>query len=146
MLLVDDLFQIHAILLPTELGVPKVLVEALIGAAIIRWFVKHRREIRRTHVHLLWAAMIGLVGSITVDAVLSPAPGDSWLVVEAGSMFLGQLAWATYFVVTTRDIGRSVFLDALMTWPDIAYDAAFGTSTQQVNEDLVDGSHLPAQA
>lgn len=126
MLLSDDLFQFHAVLLPAELNIPKFLGQSLLGAGIIVWLFRHFAEIRRTHYHLLLAAAFGLAASFVIDAVFAPAPGQGWNILEDGAKFLGILAWSTFFVVTMRDISRSVFVDALMTWPDEAYDSVYG--------------------
>ena len=126
LLLVDDLFQFHSVLLPSELNAPKFVGEGILGLAMAWWVLTHVREIRRTHLHLLLAAGAGLFLSFVVDAVYAPLPGQGWNIIEDGSKFLGILAWSTYFVVTARDISRSVFVDALMTWPDAAYDSVYG--------------------
>lgn len=133
-LLADDLFMFHAVLAPSELGVPKVVVQVAIGVLIIGWAYRNVTEILRTHVHLLVAAAAGLGGSFVVDAIFAPAPGSGWSLIEDGAKFLGVLAWATYFVVTTRDISRSVFVDALMTWPDEAYESVYGALEEVSDE------------
>lgn len=137
-LLADDLFLFHSVLAPAELGIPKAAAQVAIGVLIIWWAYSHVAEVARTHVHLLVAAAAGLGGSFVVDAVFAPAPGSGWSLLEDGAKFLGVLAWATYFVVTTRDISRSVFVDALMTWPDEAYDSVYGV--------LEDVTELPGPA
>ena len=131
LLLLDDLFQFHAVLVPSELDVPKIFGELFLGGSVAVWTFRHFREIRRTHVHLLLAAGLGLAVSLFVDFKFSPAPGQGWDLIEDGSKFLGILAWSTYFVVTTRDICRSVFVDALMTWPDEAYDSVYGALEEE---------------
>ena len=138
LLLMDDLLQFHAVLLPAELGVPKSLGQALLGASALAWAVRNRLEIRRTHAHLLAASVVALGCSFLIDSIVGPTPGQGWSVVEDGAKFLGVLAWATYFVVTTGDISRSVFSEALMTWPDDAYDAAFGPA-----DDAASGERRP---
>jgi hypothetical protein len=134
-LLSDDLFQFHAVLVPADLDIPKFFGQAILGGAIASWGIAHLREIRRTHFHLLIAAGAGLALSFLVDSVYAPAPGQGWNIIEDGAKFLGVLAWATYFVVTTRDISRSVFVDALMMWPDAAYDSVYGALEDGVLED-----------
>ncbi len=139
--LLDDLFQFHSIVLPTTLGIPKLASEVALGGAMVWWAFRQVREIRRTHFHLLIATLVGLAASLWVDTVLEPLPASGWTVVEDGTKFLGILAWATYFVVTTRDIGRSVFTQALMTWPDEAYDSVFGEGAfaSQVQQPPIEG-------
>ncbi|HBX77135.1 MAG TPA: hypothetical protein DEG43_05790 [Acidimicrobiaceae bacterium] len=129
--LFDDLFQFHAILVPAEIGIPKAIAESALVAIAVWWTVSNLREIGRTHTHLLLAAGVGLCGSFVVDILIDPAPGNLWLVAEDGAKFLGILAWATYFVVTARDICRSVFTEALMVWPDEAYDEVFGAGAYE---------------
>lgn len=126
LLLVDDLFQLHAIVADTYLRIPKSVATTAIALCGAWWVLSQRSEIRRTHVHLLVAALVGLAASLVVDHVIDPIPGDGWLIAEDGAKFLGILAWATYFVVTAADISRSVLRQALLTWPDEAFDAAFG--------------------
>lgn len=119
-LLLDDLFQLHAEAIPETLGVEKLVPMILIALGGTAWVISHREEILRTHIHLLGAALVGMGLSFLIDTLLGPAPGESGLIFEDGAKFLGALAWATYFVITTRDICRSVFTDALMVWPDEA--------------------------
>lgn len=134
MLLVDDLFMLHSVLLPAEFGLPKAVGQTLIGAAVVLWCVGQRREIRRTQYHLLVASAGGLAVSYLVDMAFAPLPGDGWNIVEDGAKFLGVLAWATYFVVTARDISRSVFVDALLTWPDSAYEKVYDELAAEAGE------------
>ena len=130
-LLLDDLFQLHAIAIPSALGVEKIVPVVMIGVALLAWAVRHRQEILRTHIHLLGAAAIGMGLSFAIDSIVGPAPGESGLIFEDGAKFLGALAWATYFVLTTRDICRSVFTDALMVWPDQVYAELYGELESQ---------------
>ncbi len=126
LLLADDLFQFHAVLVPTELDLPKIVGQAVLGGAAFAWLAMNHREIRRTHFHLLIASAVALAASILVDSVFAPAPGEGWNVVEDGAKFLGILAWSAYFVVTTREIARSVYVDALLMWPDDAFESVYG--------------------
>ncbi|MEZ5322883.1 MAG: hypothetical protein R2698_12565 [Microthrixaceae bacterium] len=114
-LLLDDLLQLHAVLLPTELRTPKIVGELALVVLVAWWVGTHLAELRRTHAHLLLAAGAALGASLVVDTVYSPLPGAGWNVIEDGAKLLGILAWAAYFVVTARDISRSVFRSALTT-------------------------------
>lgn len=109
-LLFDDLFQLHVAVKPL-FGVSKSMVYVAYLAVAGWWFVTQFREIRRTRVELLIAAGIAFAGSVIVDQVGADAPGlsdQSALLVEDACKFLGVLAWALYFVMTSRDIVRSI--------------------------------------
>lgn len=108
-LLLDDLFQLHVAVGP--LGVPKVAVYLayLVGAGA--WIVTQHREIRRTRAELLIAAGLAFGVSILVDQTGGALPvlgQQGALVVEDASKFLGVLAWAEYFVLTSGDIVTSI--------------------------------------
>lgn len=135
LLLLDDLFQFHSVLLPSEFNAPKFLGEAILGVALVWWALTYLGEIRRTHFHLLIAAGIGFGLSLVVDSAYAPVPGQGWNIIEDGAKFLGILAWSAYFVATTRDICRSVFVDALNTWPDAAYESEFGVLDEAAESD-----------
>ncbi len=105
LLLVDDLFQLHAVLLPRWLGVPKLGVVAVYGVLAVVWVVANRAELLRTRLHLFAASALAFAGSIAAD-VLGDGSGTS-LVVEDGGKLLGILAWAAFFIATSVDIVRS---------------------------------------
>ena len=116
-LLVDDLLHLHSIAIPSGLGIPGVLVVAFLAGLVICWLGGHLHEVRRTTVHLLVASAVAFCVSAVVDRLFSPVPGQGWKIVGDGAELLGILAWSTYFVVTARDICRSTFVDALLSWP-----------------------------
>lgn len=136
-MLIDDLLQLHSSLVPDITGLPKGIVETIVALVAIRWMIQYRPEVRRTHQFLLVASVGALAVSILVDLVIAPRQTDFALLIEDGAKFFGVLAWAAYFVVTARDIGRSVFTDALLTWPDEAYDAAFGEGSFEADVSLL---------
>ncbi len=105
LLLLDDLFQLHVVV-SQALGQPKLgfyLAYALLGTA---WVVEHRDEALRTRWPMMVAAGVVLAGSATVDQILPRS--EAALVVEDALKFLGILAWAQYFVMTTSDIAASI--------------------------------------
>lgn len=113
LLLVDDLFQLHAVLLPRWLGVPKSAVVAVHGVLAIAWIVVHRVELLRTRLHLIVACALVFGASVVADAI-----GDgrgTWLVIEDGGKLLGILAWAAYLIATSVDIVRSVVVSSATT-------------------------------
>ncbi|MGB5759299.1 MAG: hypothetical protein WBM50_20465, partial [Acidimicrobiales bacterium] len=112
-LLLDDLFQLHVAVKPL-LGVskPVVYVGYLVVAAW--WFATGRDEIARTRTELLLASAAAFGGSIVLDQ-LGPAifglDEARSLLLEDACKFLGVLAWAQYFVLTSSDIVESIVTD-----------------------------------
>lgn len=112
-LLVDDLFGIHSLVE----GPGKAIAQAAIVLPAAVWLVVHRHDIVRTRFQLLLAALLGLGGSVLVDVFFKPNSVEISGLVEDGAKFLGVLAWATYFVMTTKDIASSAIRGAIRTQP-----------------------------
>lgn len=116
LLLLDDLFQLH-IVVPRTLGQPKLLFYILYGGLGAWWALSSTRELLRTRWPLLIAAVAALAGSVVVDVAGSGT--EVALVLEDSAKFLGILAWALYFSMTTRDI-----VGSLAAVPNPASEAA----------------------
>ena len=110
-LLIDDLLEIHAVLNRT-LHIPKLGMEGLVLLPLAGWLVVHRRDILRTRYQVLAASLLANGTSVVIDALLHPGVADVGVLFEDGPKFLGTLAWATYFVMTARDIARSALRSA----------------------------------
>jgi hypothetical protein len=106
LLLADDLFAVHANVLGV-VGIPEPLGLASVVTPAILWLLACRSDIARTRWQVLASAVGGLVTSAVIDAVVDPRGSDVGLLAEDGPKFLGVLAWATYFVLTARDIAAS---------------------------------------
>ncbi len=107
LLLVDDLLQLHAVLLPS-LGLTKTTAQLLIVAPAPLWAWVNRREILRTRWMLFGAAIAGFALSLLADQwLVAPDPTVMDVMIEDGAKLLGVVAWAQYFVLTTVDIARS---------------------------------------
>ena len=113
----DDLWQLHADLLPRSTGIDKHTIEMLIALVTLAWIARYLREIRRTRWMLLVASGGALALSIVFDALPWYSNPRLELLLEDGAKLLGNLGWATYFVATARDIGRSVFQEARASIP-----------------------------
>ena len=108
-LLLDDLVSFHNVML-NAIGLPKVIGEAIVLTPLAIWLFAHVRDIARTRAQLLVASLLANGCSFFVDLLVHPKAGDYSVLFEDGPKFLGILAWATYFVVTARDIARSALM------------------------------------
>jgi hypothetical protein len=109
-LLLDDLFQLHVIVKPLP-GVTKPTVYVLYLVVAGWWVGSQWPELRRTRAELLAAAGAAFAVSIGVDQLGSSMPGlgpEARLVIEDAGKFLGVLAWAQYFVLTSGAIVTSI--------------------------------------
>jgi hypothetical protein len=130
-LLVDDLFDFHAVF-GSVVGVPKPVLQLLVVAPVGLWLTRHSVDILRTRWPLLFASIGALVASIAVERLTGNSFGPRATLAEDGPKFLGILAWATYFSLTSLDIARSVLTQTHVpriasTAPDHA--AAEGAAT-----------------
>jgi hypothetical protein len=106
-LLSDDLFGFHSGVLE-QIGLPKLAGELLVLGPLVVWLMAHVSDILRTRWQLLAASLMAQAVSFLVDVFVNPGRHDFAVLFEDGPKFLGILAWSTYFVVTARDIARSV--------------------------------------
>lgn len=106
-LLLDDLFDFHAVF-GAVIGVPKPVLQLLVVAPAGLWMTRHSVDVLRTRWPLLFAAIAALASSIAVERLTGNSFGPRATLAEDGPKFLGILAWATYFSLTSLDIARSV--------------------------------------
>ncbi len=114
LLLMDDLLQLHAVILPST-GMAKTAAQLMVVAPTPLWAWMHRAEISRTRWLLLLAAFGGFGLSLMADQL--GGSGSTRLFIEDGAKLLGIFAWAQYFLWTTRDITGSI-VDAAMGHTD----------------------------
>lgn len=107
LLLADDLFQLHADVLPAS-GMHSLAAKIVIVAPVPVWTWVNRNEIARTRWLLLACAFAGFGASLLVELAAGSADSTGALVAEDTGKLLGVLAWAQYFLLTTVDITRSV--------------------------------------
>jgi hypothetical protein len=108
-LLIDDLFALHATVIGKLIGKP--LGMAVVVGPSLWWAVRFRHDVMRTRWQVLVCAVVGLGVSAVVDVVWSPERADYSVLIEDGAKFLGVLAWMTYAVLTVRDIVESALSD-----------------------------------
>ncbi|MFV0260013.1 MAG: hypothetical protein ACK5PP_16370 [Acidimicrobiales bacterium] len=104
-LTLDDLFQFHAVA-AHQLDVPKQAVVGVYGLLLLAWVAENRVELSRSPWPLLAAALTTFAVSNLVDRF--GGRSSIWLVMEDAAKFLGILAWAAFFTVTTAAITRSL--------------------------------------
>ena len=92
-------------------GVPKPAAQALVLVPLGAWVVRFWPDIARTRYPVLLASLGANGLSVVVDTLVNPGMGDGAVLYEDGPKFLGVLAWATYFVLTTCDIARSAMAE-----------------------------------
>ncbi len=151
-LLLDDLFQLHVAVKPL-FGVSKAAVYLAYLIVAAWWVLTQREEIRRTRSELLLASLGAFGGSIVVDQIGAQLPlldADSALLIEDACKFLGVLAWAQYFVLTSSDIVKSIVTelrarasspnDSVPTGPAHGSAADSVVNNGAVGDDLVQAS------
>jgi len=109
-LLFDDLLQLHVILKPA-LGIPKPAVYVAYLGIAGWWVASQWRELRRTRAELLVAAGAAFALSIGLDQVAALVPwltDSQRLLGEDAAKFLGVLAWAQFFTLTSGSIVTSI--------------------------------------
>ncbi len=129
LLLFDDLLQLHVIVEPL-FGVPKVVVYGLYATVALHWALTQHRELRRTPIALLVAAGAAFAVSVGLDQVpgLTPLLGsDRQLLAEDAAKFLGVLAWAEFFVLTSGAIVTSIVSELRLAATPAEPAAAVGT-------------------
>jgi hypothetical protein len=119
----DQLFQFHRIILGTDSfgGRALVLVSYIVLGSV--WVIVNQKELARTRVIILGAAMSSLLMSATVDLLGNEIVTSRALFVD-GTTFLSAMAWAIWFVTTTTDISRSVVRSGVLPDPTDADDSA----------------------
>lgn len=112
----DQLFQFHRIILGADSfgGRALVLVTYIVLGSI--WVIINQKELARTRVIILGAAMSSLLMSAIVDLLGSEIVTSRALFVD-GTTFLSATAWAIWFVTTTMDISRSVVHSGVLPDP-----------------------------
>lgn len=119
-MLLDDVFALHAGPLKHALGGSKDAAQVLIVLPVAIWMVAFWADIMRTRSVLLFAALGSLAGSMAVD-VFFGFGGDTRLLVEDGMKFLGILGWSQYFAITSRDIAASAIESVLEAKSETAF-------------------------
>lgn len=112
-LVFDDVFSLHSSPLKNLIGGSKRTAQILVVLPVAAWVGIFWRDILRTRSALLFAAFGSLALSVLADIGDDGLRGGTALLVEDGLKFLGVLAWAQYFAITSRDIAASAITGVL---------------------------------
>ena len=99
-LLLDDAFLAHEILLPDFVGIPEMVTYALYGLAALAWFAGGFRFLRGTPWPLLAVAGLGFAASAVIDVVSGDNDPAFTVLLEDGAKWIGIAAWAAYLTAT----------------------------------------------
>jgi len=99
-LLLDDLFLFHDVILPEDLKISENYLYAVYGILSLVFIFFFRNDILQTPYLLLIAAVIFFGFSIGVDTIVKFLNLEHGFLLEDGSKFLGIISWGTYFTYT----------------------------------------------
>lgn len=104
-LALDDLFMLHEVVFPDNLGVPEEIVYASYAALILWLLIAFRKTILQSSFLLLVLAILGFGISIASDAVAPYVAIPAMYLFEDGGKLFGIVSWASYFtLVSARHI------------------------------------------
>lgn len=104
-LAIDDQFQIHEDLAERYLGVPEMLVYAVLALAVAAFLLHHRRRLLRVDGWLLFISLAALGSSALLDAVLESRLwrlGHWYFLLEDGSKWIGIVFWTVFAIVRSQ--------------------------------------------
>ncbi len=106
-LLLDDLFLLHDVILPEVMKISENYLYALYGILSLLFIIYFRYDIVQTPYLLLIAAVIFFGFSIGVDTIVKFLDLEHGFFLEDGSKFFGIISWSAYFThISNRAIKR----------------------------------------
>jgi hypothetical protein len=96
-LLLDDLFLLHDVILPEDLNISENYLYVVYGILSLVFIFYFRDDILQTPYLLLFAAVVFFGFSIGVDTIVKFLNLKHGFILEDGSKFLGIISWGTYF-------------------------------------------------
>lgn len=98
-LALDDLFMLHEVVFPDNLGVPEEIVYGTYAALILWLVVAFRKIILRTSFLLLILALAGFGLSVGSDAIAPYVAIPGMYLLENGGKLFGIVSWSAYFTL-----------------------------------------------
>lgn len=106
-LVLDDLYMLHEVVLPDHIGIPQDLVYASYLLMMVAFVVHFRHVILRSSFLFLAISLGGFATSILADAVADRVTIPAYYLIEDGGKLLGIASWTAYFALTAlREIHR----------------------------------------
>lgn len=110
-LCLDDLFLLHEVVLPYELGIPERLDELVIAVAAGAFVARFRRSITATGAATMLAAALACLGaSALLDLVEPWGETDNATFIEDSLKFIGIIAWTCFGLAASWVGARSRLL------------------------------------
>ena len=109
LLMLDDVFLMHDVVLPIHAGIPEVMVYLAYALVLMGFLALFRGVIAATDFLLLLLAFAGLGFSVGLDVLdmLLPFGLRGEFLIEDTAKLLGIVSWAAYFArVALKAIGR----------------------------------------
>lgn len=101
MLLLDDLYMLHDVVFPEQIGIVEDVTYATYAVVIVGFLVWFRASILQTDFLLLALAIAGLGFSSGVELIASLVSLPGLYVFEDGAKLFGIVSWAAYFVLAS---------------------------------------------
>lgn len=98
LLMFDDVFMLHEVVLPDALGIPETVVFATYGALLLGFLARYRAWILQYDFLILLLALAALGASVAVDITDSLIPYPATYLWEDGAKLFGIVSWAAFFV------------------------------------------------
>jgi hypothetical protein len=96
-LLLDDLFLLHDVILPEDLKISENYLYMVYGILSLIFIIHFWKYILQTPYILLVAAVMFFAFSIGIDTIVKFLNLEHGFILEDGSKFLGIISWGTYF-------------------------------------------------
>lgn len=106
-LVLDDLYMLHEVVFPENLGIPQNLVYITYAAAILWFLIAFRATILRTSFLILLLALMGFAVSVVSDFIAPMVSIPGMYLFEDGGKFFGIVNWTAYFVLVAAQFIRS---------------------------------------
>lgn len=98
LLVLDDLYMLHEVVFPDEIGIPERAVYATYMLILLVFVTRFRAIILRNDPLLLIGAFAGLGLSVLMDIVASHVAIPGSYIFEDGGKFFGILCWTAFLV------------------------------------------------